>query len=104
MATTQQVLSAITNMQENAQAALPVIPNNGNPAGANNMPQQPQQEPAPRGPDLSWLGPSPYMQQFTQMLVKRQQLLDNQMAAIQPPQPQPMAAQPNQVVLPQGTF
>ena len=28
-------------IQQDAQAAMPVIPNNGNPAGAYNMPQQP---------------------------------------------------------------
>lgn len=33
-----EVLQSVLGMQQNAQAALPVIPNNGNPNGANNMP------------------------------------------------------------------
>lgn len=39
MLSTQQILQAAIDMQRNAQQALPVIPNNGNPMGANNMPQ-----------------------------------------------------------------
>ena len=38
MLSTQQILQSVMDMQANAQQALPVIPNNGNPAGANNMP------------------------------------------------------------------
>ena len=38
MLSTQQVLQSLIDMQANAQQALPVIPNNGNPMGANNMP------------------------------------------------------------------
>lgn len=83
----QGVLDSITSMQQNAQAALPVIPNNGNPQGANNMqpamptvgdawasvvtgnpPQQsvPVPMPKPAGPPPAeqfypWMAPSPYM-------------------------------------------
>lgn len=39
MLSTQQVIQSLLDMQANAQQALPVIPNNGNPAGANNMPR-----------------------------------------------------------------
>ena len=39
MLSTQQVLQSLIDMQANAQQALPVIPNNGNPRGANNMPR-----------------------------------------------------------------
>ena len=81
MATTQQMLSAVNDMQVNAQAALPVIPNNGNPAGANNMPASQQQAPAtvaPTGPDLSWLQPSQSMMMFQQGMQQRQQQLDMQ--------------------------
>ena len=39
MLSTQQVLQSLIDMQANAQQALPVIPNNGNPMGANNMPR-----------------------------------------------------------------
>ena len=104
MATTQQMLSAITGMQENAQAALPVIPNNGNPAGANNMPQTQGQQAtpaAPSGPDLSWLQPSPAMQHFNSMLQQRQAVLDAQRQ--QPAQQAPVAQAPQSYtpVLPQ---
>ena len=76
MATTQQILSAITGMQRNTQQANPVIPNNGNPGGANNMPQQTQEPEKPSGPDLSWLQPSPAMQSLTQYMPQRQSQLD----------------------------
>ena len=104
MATTQQMLSAITGMQENAQAALPVIPNNGNPAGANNMPQTQGQQAtpaAPSGPNLSWLQPSPAMQHFNSMLQQRQAVLDGQRQ--QPAQQAPVAQAPQSYtpVLPQ---
>ena len=83
MATTQQILSAITGLQENAQAAVPVIPNNGNPGGANNMPQTQAQGPAkPAGPDLSWLLPSPAMQGITQAIQAKQPELDRQLQTI----------------------
>lgn len=74
MATSQQMLSSLLDMQPNAQAALPVIPNNGNPNGAYNMPQQDATpEPAkPAGPDLSWLGPSQHMQTFNNTLQSMQ--------------------------------
>ena len=78
MATTQQILSAITGMQRNTQQANPVIPNNGNPGGANNMPQQTQEPEKPSGPDLSWLQPSPAMQALTQQMQQRQVQLDQQ--------------------------
>lgn len=92
MATTQQILSAISGLQENAQAALPVIPNNGNPGGANNMPQSQGQEPAkPAGPDLSWLQPSPAMQGLTQAIQAKQPDLDRQLQAIRQQPVLPMA-------------
>ena len=114
MATTQQMLSAITGMQENAQAALPVIPNNGNPAGANNMPQQ-QQAPSPgpaAPPALPWLAPSASMQLFQQQLAARQTVLaqqrmpaTQQAPVAQAPQavvPVQQAVVPQQPVLPQA--
>lgn len=82
MATTQQILSAITGMQRNAQEALPVIPNNGNPGGAHNMPQQTQAPEKPSGPDLSWLQPSPAMTSLMQSLQARQPFLDQQVQRI----------------------
>lgn len=78
MATSQQMLAALGGMQANAQAALPVIPNNGNPNGAYNMPQTagvPRQA-APAGPDLSWLQPSKYMDEVNNILQQIQSSID----------------------------
>jgi hypothetical protein len=116
MATTQQMLSAITNMQTNVQAAMPVIPNNGNPAGAYNMQEQaPSPGPAvPAGPPaIPWLEPSASMQIFQQQLTARQAVLDQQrMPAAQAapvaqapqtvvPMQQPVMPQQQQPILPQ---
>lgn len=81
---TQQILNGIINMQADAQQALPVIPNNGNPAGAYNMPQttMPQQAPvAPIAPRPSvpmtpqdrypWLQPSQSASNVRAMLQAR---------------------------------
>lgn len=72
MPSTQELLQAITGMQQNAQAALPVIPNNGNPRGANNMPASdvPSQSlPQVPGADkYPWLAPSDNMQLIRDML------------------------------------
>ena len=57
MAGLNGLIQAMNNMQTDAQAALPVDPNNGNPMGANNMPAQ-QNKALQHYP---WLGPSPYM-------------------------------------------
>ena len=105
MATTQELLSAVTNMQPNAQAALPVIPNNGNPQGAYNMPSQttPAKPPQARGPDLSFLKPSQGMQDFSAMLQRRQLELDGKRAQQNPATGAPMqlpVAQPQAPVLP----
>lgn len=83
MASTQQILAALTTVQQDAQAAVPVIPNNGNPNGAYNMPSAQGQEPAsPAGPDLSWLQPSQQMQGITELLNKRQGTLDRTLELI----------------------
>lgn len=59
MASSHQVLQAIADMQREGQERLPVIPNNGNPAGAHNMPHQPQAPaPAPVEDKYAWLKPS----------------------------------------------
>lgn len=63
MASTNQLLAAIGNMQPDAQANLPVVPNNGNPAGAHNMPQQAAAAPVnPAHAHYPWLAPSVHMQ------------------------------------------
>lgn len=63
-------LLAGTGLQNSAQTALPVTPNNGNPAGAHNMP---------------WLKPSPYMDQVQTMLQQRQQALGTPMPKLPTP-------------------
>lgn len=71
MAGTQELLQAVLNMQQNAQAALPVIPNNGNPRGANNMPAGPASAapaPAPHDNTPAWVRPSASMEQLQQIL------------------------------------
>lgn len=76
----QGILDAITSMQQNAQAALPVAPNNGNPQGANNMPTQPAAKaaPTPAMPAVqpeyfySWMAPSPHMQSITERILAMQ--------------------------------
>jgi hypothetical protein len=102
MASSQAILSALTNMQANTQAALPVIPNNGNPGGAYNQaaPQpvgQPEQIGASNtrsGPlyapkmaqGYEWLKPSPYMDMVNSYLSQRPQFKSAASAAIQPPE------------------
>lgn len=91
-----QILAGVArgnhNMQQNAQANVPVIPNNGNPGGAFNMPQNPTlpaqaapvapvaapQPAVPAAPPMQqnkyfypWMNPSPAMQQVYQMLGQR---------------------------------
>lgn len=110
-----------TAMQQQAQAALPVIPNNGNPAGAFNMPAPTRPaipvpapvaptQPAMRAPTppamtqppvqskyyYPWMNPSPAMDSVRQMLNR---MGGNQPAAVDL-EPQPMQ-QVGGVVIPQ---
>lgn len=92
MSAQQELISAVRSMQANAQASLPVIPNNGNPGGAYNAPRpvNPGGGMARKAQDFSWLEPSPAMQQLTQMLGDRQQYLNTRLGEIrQQPLPQP---------------
>lgn len=95
MASSQAILSALSQMQTNTQAALPVIPNNGNPGGAYNSaapqptspPTQLLGQPAFRMmQSFDWLKPSPYMQMVNQYLSSRPQVKSASQAAIQPPE------------------
>lgn len=95
MASSQAILSALSNMQADTQAALPVIPNNGNPAGVYNAPQSGATPPAQSGsvpaqPKLAnnydWLKPSPYMDMVNSYLSQRPQFKNASSAAIQPPE------------------
>lgn len=78
MLSTQEILQAVTDMQANAQQALPIIPNNGNPRGANNMPQQVPhntgiipQAPSPMVERFPWLKPSASMDNVRAFLNNR---------------------------------
>lgn len=92
MINTHKILNAVTSMQQNAQAALPVIPNNGNPAGAYNMPPQGAQTQVQGQPQAQstyyypWLAPSPHMEGIQNQLSARQAML-NQMLTQYSPQP-----------------
>ena len=101
MAAWQELISAVRSMQTNAQASLPVIPNNGNPNGAYNAPRAPQVAvPERQRPKhYSWLDPSPAMQQLQDSMAQRQQYLDSALQQIrQPaqlsPAPMPVSQQP----------
>lgn len=83
MATTQEILSAVSNIQPSAQGALPVMPNNGNPSGAYNMPSatsqqanaEKQGQPA-EDPRFAWVKPSPAMNRINNYLKQRATLFD----------------------------
>lgn len=75
-------MAYLPQLQEDAQANLPVIPNNGNPGGANNMPQSAQvasaEQRAPTDP-LAWMAPSPYMTNISQLLQDQAKNIADQM-------------------------
>lgn len=106
MAAQQELISAVRSMQANAQASLPVIPNNGNPNGAYNAPRQVAQQPVPakKGFDLSWLQPSTAMIQMQENLSRRQGYLDDMLTQIRADRTQatsPPSAQAPQLAQPQ---
>ena len=74
-------------LQQGVQESLPVIPNNGNPGGANNMPASPQGEQAAPPDPYAWLQPSPYMQKVTEMLADSS-VLENLLQEIENPSEQ----------------
>lgn len=106
MASTNELLAATLGLQANAQANLPVIPNNGNPGGAHNMPQQVQEGAAPAAPayPYPWMAPSPYMENIKRRIAGMQQNL----TPVAPPQqqmaPPPAAPQMGLPVLPQNVL
>ena len=110
MLSTQQVLQSLIDMQANAQQALPVIPNNGNPAGANNMPRNtgivpphmrdsqkapptggalPAEQVSPMAQRYPWLKPSQSMDNIRGYLNSRRGRF------AQPQQPQQLPVTPN---------
>lgn len=100
MSSVQEALKRMAGIQTNAQQALPILPNNGNPSGAYNMPPAPT-APAQAGPqgagmrmpknDYSWLQPSQYMRNIQDMLRAQMQ------PPVQAEQP-PAVAQTNPAV------
>ena len=116
MLSTQQILQSVIDMQANAQQALPVLPNNGNPMGANNMPHtggmiqprqqatpgdydgsginpaanRPGQRPSPLAERYPWLQPSPSMDNIREFLNSRRGMLQRGS------QPQAQAPAPQQ--------
>lgn len=62
-------------LQQGIQESLPVIPNNGNPNGANNMPAAQQSQQAAPDP-YAWLQPSPFMEEVGSMLADYSDYVD----------------------------
>lgn len=113
MNNTAAVLAAMSNMQSNIQTANPVIPNNGNPAGAYNMPQgqAATQQPSPNMDRYAWIQPSPYMAYLQSSLQDRGARIQAEMEQMysQPvlpvAQPEPVMRQPQQApVIPQQNY
>ena len=73
------------SLQQGIQESLPVIPNNGNPGGANNMPAEEQSQQAAPPDPYAWLQPSPYMQKVTEMLANSS-VLEQLLSEIENPQ------------------
>ena len=93
----QQNALTAGQLQPAAQANVPVIPNNGNPAGANNMPGALAPKASiPSFFQYSVSNPSPYMQAMTSLLgsTQTQQPLAAEAA------PPAQAAEPVPAVLP----
>ena len=81
MPSQQALQRLLLDMQGQAQANLPVIPNNGNPQGANNMPATDvvaQPQPALPVEHYPWMRASPSMD-----LIQR--LLNRRSAGVAPP-------------------
>lgn len=74
---TTQTLQTINDMQVNAQSGLPVIPNNGNPAGAYNMSQNQGRAASQPAPSTTWAQRYPWMQQSPFMSTLSEQLKAN---------------------------
>lgn len=106
MASTNELLAATLGLQANAQANLPVIPNNGNPAGAHNMPQQEQAGAAPAAPahPYPWMAPSPHMDNIKRRIAGIQQNLGTVAQPVQQQAPPPVAAQPGLPIIPQNVL
>lgn len=78
------------SIQSDVQSALPVIPNNGNPGGAYNMPHSPaEQQQQVAAPDpFAWLKPSGYMEEVKNRLANWDQEVQEGIERIMLPQEQ----------------
>ena len=78
------------SIQSDVQSALPVIPNNGNPGGAYNMPHSPaEQQQQVAAPDpFAWLKPSSYMEEVKNRLANWDQEVQEGIERIMLPQEQ----------------
>lgn len=108
MNNTAGVLAAMSNMQSNIQTGLPVIPNNGNPAGAYNMPMRANgmgaaipgappvvnDMPRQKADPWPWLQPSPFMSTLAEDLKTRSARLQEQLGQMNSYMPQAPAAAP----------
>ena len=94
MAGIQQMLAALPDMQQNAQANVPATLNNGNPQGANNMPSQLPPIATGGGNEYfyPWMQPSSHMDMIQQMLQGNMYNNINPVQAQQPPVQQPPPA------------
>lgn len=100
-----EMIQRVLDMQRNAQENLPITPNNGNPAGANNMPNNKgginpriPNQPMPGG-DLSWLQPDPSLSILDKILAGGGGSVNP--TVVQPPQPHvPTPTQPTLPVMP----
>lgn len=72
------------SLQSDLQGSLPVLPNNGNPAGAYNVASAEPGAPQAAAPDpYDWVLPSPYMAEVGRILQQQDEVLKAlQLAAI----------------------
>lgn len=76
------------SIQSDIQGSLPIMPNNGNPAGAYNMPQGEvaASAAAPKEDPYAWLKPSPYMDEVNNILKSQDSLLEKTVFEVNNPQ------------------
>lgn len=76
-----------SSLQQDVQSSLPVIPNNGNPGGAYNMPSPgPQEQQAAPEDPYAWLKPSQYMNQVQNILFGQQEDIRRRLFELSNPQ------------------
>lgn len=117
MNSTANVLAAMNTMQSNIQNTLPVIPNNGNPAGAYNMPLRANgmgaaipdappvanDMPVQKADPWPWLQPSPFMSMLAEDLKTRSARLQEQLGQMNSYMPQAPEAAPAVTPMPAQT-